>query len=69
MTSSAPPQATLDVQATKRGLAGAMLLFLVAATLPYSWLIEHFGYDDVLRQPAADILTKFHAGGAPLVLA
>lgn len=69
MNTTMPRQATPDARAAKRQLAGAMLLFLLAATLPYSWLIEHFGYDDVLREPAADILTKFHAGGAPLVLA
>jgi hypothetical protein len=50
-------------------LAASLIVFLVAATLPYTWLIEHFGYDDVLREPAASILQKFHAGGASLVLA
>ncbi|MBC7941733.1 MAG: hypothetical protein H7Z19_18595 [Chitinophagaceae bacterium] len=30
-------------------LASAILLFLAAATLPYLWLIGHFGYDDILR--------------------
>lgn len=46
-----------------------ILVFLVAASLPYSWLIEHFGYDDILREPAADILRRFHAGGPALVSA
>lgn len=69
MNTTTLPQPTPDTRATKRRLASAMLLFVVAATLSYSWLIEHFGYDDVLREPAADILAKFHAGGAPLVLA
>jgi hypothetical protein len=50
-------------------LAAGLIVFLVAATLPYTWLIEHFGYDDILREPAAVILQKFHAGGEPLVLA
>jgi hypothetical protein len=53
----------------KRQLGLALIVFLVAATLPYSWLIEHFGYDDILREPTAVILKNFHAGGAPLVLA
>lgn len=50
-------------------LAASLIIFLTAATLPYTWLIEHFGYDDILREPAAVILQKFHAGGSPLVLA
>lgn len=50
--------------------AGLLILaFLMAASLPYSWLIAHFGYDDILREPAADILTRFHAGGPALVTA
>lgn len=64
-----PVPSGAHLRTVQRQLAAAMLLFLVAATLPYSWLIEHFGYDDVLREPVADILTKFHAGGSPLVLA
>ncbi len=44
-------------------------LFLVAATVPYSWLIAHFGYDDILREPTPVILRRFQAGGAPLVWA
>ena len=69
MTTHATTPAAPNTRVIRLQLAGAMLLFVVAATLPYSWLIEHFGYDDILREPAADILTKFHAGGAPLVLA
>jgi hypothetical protein len=47
----------------------ALLVFLLAATLPYIWLIEHFGYDDILREPAAAILAGVARGGTPLVLA
>ncbi len=51
-------------------LASALIvLFLVVATVPYLWLIAHFGYDDILREPTAVILRSFHAGGAPLVAA
>lgn len=53
----------------ERALAVRLIVFLVAATVPYVWLIEHFGYDDILREPAAVILQSFHAAGAPLVLA
>lgn len=50
-------------------LALAIVVFLVAATLPYLWLIAHFGYDDILREPAAVVLTRFQAGGPALVTA
>lgn len=55
--------------AAKIHLAAALVVFLVAATWPYVWLIEHFGYDDILREPASTVLQRFHEGGAPLVLA
>ncbi len=50
-------------------LACALVVFLVAATLPYLWLIAHFGYDDILREPAATILAAVQRGGAPLAAA
>ncbi len=50
-------------------LALAVLVFLIAATTPYVWLIEHFGYDDILRDPTPQILLRFHAGGSALILA
>ena len=50
-------------------LALAIVLFLVAANVPYAWLIANFGYDDILREPAARILEAFSDGGAALVLA
>jgi len=58
-----------DPTSARASLGLALIVFLVAATLPYVWLIEHFGYDDILREPAAVILQRFQAGGAPLVLA
>ncbi len=57
-----PPARTLP-------LALTMIGFLAAATAPYIWLIEHFGYDDILREPAAVILIEVADGGTPLVLA
>lgn len=53
----------------KAWTALSITVFLIAATLPYSWLIGNFGYDDILREPTGKILSEFHAGGAPLVLA
>lgn len=49
---------------------GAWLVaFVLALNLPYAALIALFGYDDVLREPAAVVLARFHAAGPPLVLA
>lgn len=47
------------------------LLFLIGAVLlfvPYTALGILFDYPHVLRLDAGDILTRFHAGGAPLIL-
>jgi hypothetical protein len=47
----------------------AMVAFALAANVPYFYLIENFGYDDVLREPARDVLFAFAAGGDALVYA
>jgi hypothetical protein len=53
-----------------RALAGATLVaFLILATVPYMYLVQNFGYDDILREPVASILQAFHAGGTGLVFA
>jgi hypothetical protein len=57
------------LRSAQRNLGIALIAFLVAVSLPYLWLVENFGYDDVLREPAAEILTRVAAGGVPLVLA
>ncbi|MDP3740203.1 MAG: DUF4386 domain-containing protein [Hyphomonadaceae bacterium] len=50
--------------------AGLALSFVaLASNAPYAALISLFDYDDVLRRSAADVLTKFHEAGTPLVLA
>jgi hypothetical protein len=46
------------------------LFFIVGAVLvnvPYTLLLVNFDYPDILRQPTADILVKFHAGGDSLI--
>ncbi|HNC08219.1 MAG TPA: DUF4386 domain-containing protein [Anaerolineales bacterium] len=51
-----------------RQLAG--LLFIVGTVLiniPYTLLIINFDYPDILRQPTAEILTRFQAGGNALI--
>lgn len=52
-----------------RATAGLLLIFILAVNLPYAALISLFGYDDVLREPPGDVLTRFAAGGEVLVLA
>ncbi len=44
-------------------LIGALLLFL-----PYTALTITFDYPGILRQDIGEILTRFHGGGAPLIL-
>ena len=46
------------------------LLFIVGTVLiniPYTLLIINFDYPDILRQPTAEILTRFQAGGNALI--
>ncbi|HNB86271.1 MAG TPA: DUF4386 domain-containing protein [Anaerolineales bacterium] len=53
---------------TFRKLAG--IFFIVGAILvniPYTLLIINFDYPDILRLPAAEILTRFQAGGSALI--
>lgn len=48
---------------------GLLILFVTALNVPYAALMSLFEYDDILRQPAGAVLTKFHEGGGPLVYA
>ena len=46
------------------------IFFIVGAILvniPYTLLIVNFDYPDILRQPTAELLTRFHAGGDALI--
>lgn len=63
---SVPPEVQLRAA---MWLALALLVFLIAATTPYVWLIQQFGYDDILRDPTPQILLRFHDGGSALILA
>lgn len=48
--------------------AGLGLIALgVGLNVPFAILGATFQYPDILRQPTAEVLTRFHAGGAPLV--
>lgn len=46
-------------------------LFIIGAVLiniPYTLLIMNFGYPDILRHPAGQILTRYQEGGTGLIL-
>lgn len=45
-----------------------LILLVVLLNIPYALLIQNFEYDDILRKPVGYVLTKFHAGGAGLIL-
>lgn len=45
-----------------------LILLVIFLNIPYTLLIQTFEYDDILRQPVGDVLTKFSAGGAELIL-
>lgn len=47
--------------------AAGVVAFVAAVNIPFALLVEHFGYDDVLREPAAIVLERFAAGGPTLV--
>lgn len=46
----------------------AAIAFAVAFNIPFAALSATFEYPDILRRPAGEILTMFHAGGASLIL-
>ncbi len=51
-----------------RRLAGFMFIVgALAVNIPYTLLISNFKYPDILREPAADVLTQFDAGGTGLI--
>ena len=52
-----------------RFVTGVLLVvYLVLLNVPYVHLMNIFEYDDVLREPAAVVLTRFAEGGTELVL-
>jgi len=52
----------------ERRAAGLLLVLVpLAFTVCFTLLQQLFEYPDILRQPTADVLAKFRAGGAPLV--
>lgn len=54
--------------APPRRLTGAGLIALgVGLNIPFAILGATFDYPDILRQPTAEVLQRFHAGGPPLI--
>jgi hypothetical protein len=50
-------------------VAGLLLIIVpLSFNAAFALLAARFDYPDVLRQPTAEVLTKFRAGGTPLVL-
>lgn len=50
-------------------IAGVLLIVVpLAFNAAFALLAARFDYPDILRQPTADVLSKFRAGGTPLVL-
>ncbi|MEB3219071.1 MAG: DUF4386 domain-containing protein [Nostocales cyanobacterium 94392] len=44
------------------------ILLVILSNIPYTLLIQNFGYDDILREPVDIVLSQFHAGGTQLIL-
>ena len=54
---------------TTATVAGLLLIAVpVGFNVAFTLLAARFDYPDILRQPTADVLSKFRAGGTPLVL-
>jgi hypothetical protein len=52
---------------TNKTIGGLFIAGAIALFIPYNILIVIFEYPDILRQPTAVILTKFHEGGGALI--
>lgn len=51
-----------------RKVTGLLFIFgSILVNIPYAMLITNFQYPDILREPAATVLSQFQAGGASLI--
>src|SRR5215213_76733 len=57
----------VNTLAVRRAAGVLLVLVPLAFTVCFTLLQQLFEYPDILRQPTADVLAKFQAGGAPLV--
>lgn len=46
----------------------ALIVYIALLNVPYIHLMNIFDYDDILREPAAQVLTRYAAGGPELIL-
>ena len=53
---------------TNKVIGGLFIAGAIALFIPYNILIVIFEYPDILREPTAIILSKFHEGGDSLIL-
>src|SRR3954451_13513950 len=54
---------------TTATIAGLLLIVVsIAFNAAFALLAARFDYPDILRQPTAEVLSRFRAGGTPLVL-
>jgi hypothetical protein len=53
----------------RHAIAALVVAFVVSVNVPFAMLVERFGYDDVLREPAAVVLERFADGGGGLIAA
>jgi hypothetical protein len=58
----------MNEQGYRRLTGLAFILGAVLINIPYTLLIASFDYPDILRAPTAEVLTRFQAGGTPLIL-
>lgn len=56
------------MSASDRTTGLATIALAIGFNVPFAMLGSSFGYPDILREPAAIVLERFHAGGAGLVL-
>ena len=54
--------------ASHRRIGAATIALAVAFNIPFAWLGAGFDYPQILRAPAAEVLARFAAGGAGLIL-
>src|SRR5437764_4437109 len=60
-------KSSVNILAVRRAAGVLLVIVPLGLTVCFTLLQQLFEYPDILRQPTADILAKFAAGGSPLV--
>src|SRR6266550_188680 len=58
---------SVDTPAVRRSAGALLVIVPLGFTVGFTLLQQLFEYPDILRQPTADVLAKFAAGGTPLI--